>query len=294
MKLSIIIPCFNIKDEILNKYNDLKNVLDNIKYELIFIDNGSNDETLDTLKDLYNNDMVHIKIISLLRNYSINEVYKLGIKEAIGEYICLDDGTNAKEIYDMYTYLDDNKNEDVVILTDNNYRSKLIDKLYNWGDKITKQKIERYSKLTRMFRNKVKDSYLEYSKYYSNIKEIFILMGFKTKYLGIDNKTEQIKIKEVINDILLIMKDTNNKGNILIKCLGILLIGGALFYLVWLLVTQNLDGNNLIYVVNFIIDGLLLIALNTIIKNSKLLNNIKKKELVIVKEKIGFLEETIL
>ena len=76
--------------------------------------------------------------------------------------------------------------------------------------------------------------------------------------------------------------------------MGILLIGGALFYLVWLLVTQNLDGNNLIYVVNFIIDGLLLIALNTIIKNSKLLNNIKKKELVIVKEKIGFLEETIL
>ena len=145
-----------------------------------------------------------------------------------------------------------------------------------------------------MFRNKVKDSYLEYSKYYSNIKEIFILMGFKTKYLGIDNKIEQIKIKEVINDILLIMKDTNNKGNILIKYLGILLIGGALFYLVWLLVTQNLDGNNLIYVVNFIIDGLLLIALNTIIKNSKLLNNIKKKELVIVKEKIGFLEETIL
>ena len=82
MKLSIIIPCFNIKDEILNKYNDLKNVLDNIKYELIFIDNGSNDETLDTLKDLiYLKESLQGIMINLYRHFKKLYFIKLAEKE---------------------------------------------------------------------------------------------------------------------------------------------------------------------------------------------------------------------
>ena len=61
MKLSIIIPCKNESRNILELYRLITDILGKIKYELIFVDDGSNDDTLDILKKLYNDDVKHIK-----------------------------------------------------------------------------------------------------------------------------------------------------------------------------------------------------------------------------------------
>ena len=52
MGISIIIPCYNYESLIIEKYNKLKKKADNIKenIEIIFIDDGSTDNTYKKLK----------------------------------------------------------------------------------------------------------------------------------------------------------------------------------------------------------------------------------------------------
>lgn len=49
-KISIIIPCYNEQNKIKSAIDQVKETFANKKYELIFVDDGSTDDTLNTLK----------------------------------------------------------------------------------------------------------------------------------------------------------------------------------------------------------------------------------------------------
>src|SRR5436309_1172951 len=72
MKLiSIITPCFNEEDNVVQIYEAVKNIFINYShyhYEHIFIDNASTDSTLIKLKTLAKNDK-KVKIIVNARNF---------------------------------------------------------------------------------------------------------------------------------------------------------------------------------------------------------------------------------
>ena len=70
MKISITIPIHNEQENIKILYNDLVNVLENIgkDFEIIFINDGSDDESGDLLNSLAKSDR-RVKIIHFLRNY---------------------------------------------------------------------------------------------------------------------------------------------------------------------------------------------------------------------------------
>ena len=64
-KISIIVPMYYEEDVANETYNRLTNVLKNIKsyeYEILFINDGSRDNTLNILKEISNKDK-NIKII---------------------------------------------------------------------------------------------------------------------------------------------------------------------------------------------------------------------------------------
>ena len=58
MKISIIVPCYNEQDVLLIFYQEISGVLKSLdyEYELIFVNDGSKDKTLDVLKALASND----------------------------------------------------------------------------------------------------------------------------------------------------------------------------------------------------------------------------------------------
>ena len=68
--ISIIIPCYNEEDSIPLIYNELKKVSNNMKYdiEIIFVNDGSKDDTLAFLKKLAGRSE-KIKYISFSRNF---------------------------------------------------------------------------------------------------------------------------------------------------------------------------------------------------------------------------------
>ena len=65
MSISIIIPCYNYEKLLTQKYLKLKNIIKKIdnKFEIIFINDGSTDNTLKKLKLLRKKDK-KIKILS--------------------------------------------------------------------------------------------------------------------------------------------------------------------------------------------------------------------------------------
>ncbi len=65
MNLSVIIPLKNESQSLQALYNEIKGALgSNINYEIIFIDDGSTDNSYETLKKLQNGDK-RIKIMTI-------------------------------------------------------------------------------------------------------------------------------------------------------------------------------------------------------------------------------------
>ncbi len=88
-KLSIIIPAYNEERTIiqtLKRIQDTKN--DNIKYERIVINDGSNDNTLDLLKS---NSELYEKLINYNNNSGKGFAVKKGIEASSGNYIIFQD-----------------------------------------------------------------------------------------------------------------------------------------------------------------------------------------------------------
>jgi polyisoprenyl-phosphate glycosyltransferase len=81
--ISIIVPVYNEEEVVVQFYARLKeNLKDN--YEIIFIDDGSADQTLNLIKDIANNDQ-KVKILSFSRNFGHQFAITAGIDHCEGD-----------------------------------------------------------------------------------------------------------------------------------------------------------------------------------------------------------------
>jgi len=89
MKLSVVIPVMNEEDNIAPLFKAINVALKDIDYELIIVDDGSTDKTVQRLKEFANE---RTKIVILNRNYGQTTAMAAGIEEAKGELIVTLDG----------------------------------------------------------------------------------------------------------------------------------------------------------------------------------------------------------
>lgn len=92
IKYSIIIPVFNEEQVIEHTYERLKIVMDSTgeTYELLFINDGSRDSTVDILKRLGETDN-HIKVIDFSRNFGHQIAITAGMDFAKGDAVIIID-----------------------------------------------------------------------------------------------------------------------------------------------------------------------------------------------------------
>jgi len=93
VKLSIVIPAYNEEQNIKLLYDELKGVMEKMTchYELIFIDDGSNDNTLNVLKALQEKDQTLV-VVSFRRNFGQTAAMSAGFDYASGDVIVTMDG----------------------------------------------------------------------------------------------------------------------------------------------------------------------------------------------------------
>ena len=91
-KISVIIPCYNESQVIKTTYLEVSTVLKSnfSQYELIFINDGSRDDTLHQLKEIKNND-VNVSVINFSRNFGHQPAVSAGIANCTGDYAIIID-----------------------------------------------------------------------------------------------------------------------------------------------------------------------------------------------------------
>ena len=92
--ISIVIPSYNESkniNEICRRTTEVIKKLNIKKYELIFIENGSKDNSLELLKKI-NSENKCVKVISLSRNFGYQSAIAVGLKYSENDYVCVMDG----------------------------------------------------------------------------------------------------------------------------------------------------------------------------------------------------------
>ena len=90
-KVSVVVPCYNEAESLKAFYEELKKHLpEAYSYEIIFVNDGSNDDTLDIIKNIRQDDEA-IHYISFSRNFGHQNALKAGFDLASGDCaVCLD------------------------------------------------------------------------------------------------------------------------------------------------------------------------------------------------------------
>ena len=91
--ISVIVPCYNEKQVIEETHRRLVAILDGIEganYEILYIDDGSRDETLRLLREISASNP-NVRIISLSRNFGHQIAVTAGLEHAIGNVVVVID-----------------------------------------------------------------------------------------------------------------------------------------------------------------------------------------------------------
>ena len=101
-KLSVIIPAYNEENRIEKTLRDVDGYLEkqNYPYEIIVVDNNSNDHTFEVVKKLETTTVQHAKVIKQPIQGK-GAAVKLGVEQAVGQYIMFMDADDATPISEI-------------------------------------------------------------------------------------------------------------------------------------------------------------------------------------------------
>jgi glycosyltransferase involved in cell wall biosynthesis len=127
-KLSIIVPFYNEEDSIGPMYAAIVAAIDPLKisYEMVFVDDGSRDKTVQIATDLARHDS-RVRLVKFRRNYGQTPAMAAGIEHARGEILVTMDGDLQNDPADIGLFLEKMaEGYDIVVGWRHNRQDKLI------------------------------------------------------------------------------------------------------------------------------------------------------------------------
>ncbi len=107
IRYSIVVPFFNEQENIPPLYMKLTEVMDSIgePYELVFVDDGSRDNSFKVLSEIYEHDR-RVNLVRLRRNFGQTAALKAGFDFARGEVIISMDGDQQHDPEEIPRFLE--------------------------------------------------------------------------------------------------------------------------------------------------------------------------------------------
>lgn len=192
-KISLIVPCYNEQENVSLFYNECKKAFLNKDFfvEIIFINDGSTDNTSKELKSLSAEKNFEIKIVNFSRNFGKEAAMYAGLKNSTGDYVVIIDADLQQKpelILNMVDVIEKNDEYDCVCY----YQKKRKEgKIISFIKKIFYKIITKISDVEfvngasdfRLFKRYVVDAILNLEEKNRFSKGIFSWVGFKTCYL---------------------------------------------------------------------------------------------------------------
>lgn len=115
MSLSVVIPLYNEQENVKDLHDRLKTVLDRLgmEYEIIYVDDGSTDNTLSILEEIQAGDPA-VMILSFRRNFGQTAAFAAGFDFAKGDIVITMDGDLQNDPNDIPKLLELIKTNDLV------------------------------------------------------------------------------------------------------------------------------------------------------------------------------------
>jgi glycosyltransferase involved in cell wall biosynthesis len=115
MNISVVIPLYNEEENVHILHKRLKEVLDETRldYEILYVDDGSQDNTLDHLEEIQKNDK-NVVVLSLRRNFGQTAAFAAGFDLSRGDIVVTMDGDLQNDPADIPRLIDALKGYDLV------------------------------------------------------------------------------------------------------------------------------------------------------------------------------------
>lgn len=195
---SCIVPCFNEEEVIPLYYEEMQKVRKQeegkIDFEIIFIDDGSKDKTLEVIKKLSEQDEC-IHYVSFSRNFGKEAAMYAGFEHANGEYVVtmdVDLQDPPHLIPEMIRSIEEEGYDSVATRRvtrkgEPPIRSFFARRFYGLINKISDADIVDGSRDFRMMKRDMVNAILSMPEYNRFTKGIFGWVGFKTKWIEFEN-----------------------------------------------------------------------------------------------------------
>ena len=196
MTISVVIPCFNEEDSIPFFYSEMERIQIEMKkkFEYIFINDGSTDNTLSVLRRL-NASNPNVHYLSFSRNFGKEAALYAGLQRATGDYVTVMDAdlqdppelliemyAKIQEGYDVVgTRRADRKGEPPI-------RSFFAKAFYWLINKVSDTELVDGVRDFRLMTRQVVDAILELKEVNRFSKGLFSWVGFDVAYVSYENR----------------------------------------------------------------------------------------------------------
>ncbi len=190
MKLSLVVPCYNEEENIAVFAETAERALAGIEYEIIFINDGSKDNTIGELKKLVEKQTANITVVDFSRNFGKEAGMYAGLQKASGEYISFVDADLQQPVSvarEMMEFLEEHSEYDAVACyQDERIEGKGLSFLkkgfYRVINMMCDIQFREDASDFRTIRRSVADAILSMPEYHRFSKGIFAWVGYNTYY----------------------------------------------------------------------------------------------------------------
>lgn len=313
MKLDVIIPCYNEEGNLKLLNKTLKETLSKIDYNLIYINDGSIDNTYKVLEEIYEENNLNTKVINFSRNFGKDSAIFAGLRASKAKYSVIIDSDmqqNPKYIIKMLEFLENNQNYDHIAMinkerTNDNKLIRFFKRsFYKFINIISDTNFKENASDFRMFTKNAREAIISLGEINRFSKGIFSWIGFNTYYM--EYKVEKRHSgKSKFNLIKSFRYAFNGIINFSTKPLRLATITGLLtssisfiYFLITIIKTlinsNQVPGYPSIICLILLLGGINLLAIGIVGEYiSKIYLEIKKRPIYITKNTLGF-DENIL
>ncbi len=197
-KISIIVPCYNEQESLPLFYKEFNrataSMKDEVEFELIFVDDGSKDGTMEEVYKLKEMDS-RVFYVSFSRNFGKEAAIYAGLKNATGDYVALMDADLQDPpalLPEMYSYVKNGEYDSVATRRvtrkgEPPIRSFFARMFYKIMNKISQTDMVDGARDYRLMSRKFVNALLDMAEYNRFSKGLFGWVGFKTKWLEFEN-----------------------------------------------------------------------------------------------------------
>lgn len=301
MKISIVTSLYNSSSFINTFYKEYIKIVNelNVTYEFIFVDDGSEDSSVNDVLKLIKFDN-SVKLIELSRNFGQYQALYSGLSIATGDYIYICDVDLEEppvvliQLYQkitssnldlIYTYFTNRKGGFVRA-----YLGSLFYKLLNY---LSDVKIKENQSWQRIMTKDYLKSLLLFKEYETLPSGLFTLNGYnqeavliERKYKGYTSYNPKKRINQAINGLV----SFSSKPLVLISKLGFSITFITLLFLIYILIKKlfYVDfqiGWSSLFVSIWLVGGIIIFSIGVIgIYVSKIFNQTKNRPLFIIKK----------